>query len=464
MPIDSIVSQPATDSIQAVYRPIVFKVKAFATGSDITAPVMPPIVFCDIYFLTGYPIGTNIGTSIGVAVPTAIYYRTLSKTKAGPNYIFAFDIQDACQEVLSKEMPAFLSGEMFIPRFAHNTVQCKFRSSGVDGSGFTTPEGTAPVQPTDDTNEGDGDGTTSNQFYILNTTLRHEQNQNLADHLNAYKYGTWKNGYYPLSHRPNKYYLSINDNDHFPFFYPKGVILKKIRLLFRYINQTTQWAAEMNIPSVWGDPDTDIPDFTFTASADYGGVMYVPSGPRNLQALFTTLNLIDIAEYSVQILELSGDIHHPGDVVMQTPWHVIQQEQSQERFRIRFLNYLGTFDAINFVLASTTHETKSDQTQKPTSYPLVKSQHSLSRFNVKSNDTWTVKNATYDESKQEWLDELMDSPCAWMEMEGTEGQDPYYLPIVIADQKQVKLKEEDRYVYELTLEFKLSHERIIIRN
>ena len=62
------------------------------------------------------------------------------------------------------------------------------------------------------------------------------------------------------------------------------------------------------------------------------------------------------------------------------------------------------------------------------------------------------------------VSDALDSPLAWLEWKGTQGQLDSYLPIKILDKKSVKHKEEDRFYYEITIEFILSQERIIMRN
>lgn len=191
MPISSIISQPAADSLNAAYRPIVFRVSATATSGG-----TPPVVYCDIYV-------------------NDIYYKSQQKTQSGAGG-WQFDIQDACQEVL-KSFIAGNGGTNIIPaNTVFTTVFCKFRSSGFDADGFITPEDTPPVQGTGSTAPTAGTGTSSNTFYVVNSTLQHDQNQDLASHLAAYKTGSWDASTWPLTHRIAGYRLSENDSDYFP--------------------------------------------------------------------------------------------------------------------------------------------------------------------------------------------------------------------------------------------------------
>lgn len=188
-------------------------------------------------------------------------------------------------------------------------------------------------------------------------------------------------------------------------------------------------------------------------------VFFIPNGPKNLETLFPLVDFNNVARYYLEVKDINGD------VVATTPMN----EQccgccDDERVRINFLNYLGGIDAIDFKLLTQEHESKSSEFEKPTQYPLEKAVHAIGRNNVKSNDTFKVYNKEYTENDKEWLDEILDSPIAWIQWEGTQGQDDSYIPIVIIDKKFEKIKEKDRFIYELIFEFKLSHEKFIIRN
>jgi hypothetical protein len=185
--------------------------------------------------------------------------------------------------------------------------------------------------------------------------------------------------------------------------------------------------------------------------------LYLPSGPKNLVELFPTVNFREVENYYLELLD-SAD-----EVVATTNLHNVTVCDDDD-VRIHFLNALGTIDAVNFKLSAKEAEQKSDFWQAPICYPLDKSIHATNRHNVKSNDTWTAKTIDYGENEMDWLDELFRSPLAWIEWTGTEGQPDNYLPIVILDDKQQKFKEEDRYIYEVAISFRMSHETINIRN
>lgn len=186
---------------------------------------------------------------------------------------------------------------------------------------------------------------------------------------------------------------------------------------------------------------------------------YIPNGPKNLETLFPLVDFNNVAKYYVEVKNSSGTVIATSPMNIQCCGCC-----EDDRVRVNFLNGLGGIDAIDFKLLTQEHETKSSEFEKPTQYPLEKPDHGVGRFNVKAGDTLRVYNKEYYEEDKDWLDEILDSPVAWMQWEGTQGQEDSYLPVVILDKKFTKIKEENRFIYELIVEFKLSHEKFIIRN
>jgi hypothetical protein len=221
MPIGSIVSQPSANSLNAAYRPILFTITATATGGGI-----PPVVYCDVYF-------------------NDIYYKTFGKTQYKTPTTWEFDIQDAAQEYLKKYLEA--NGQSLVLDIADvlAKTQCKFRSSGFDVEGLIQPEDIAPVQGTLDVDPVPGTGTVSNVFYSLNVTLQHEDNQDVALHLASYRQGTWAAGTYPLTHRPARYKMCIDNSDSFP------IVSDDVpsKLVLRYtLRDATQESSDSTLP------------------------------------------------------------------------------------------------------------------------------------------------------------------------------------------------------------------------
>lgn len=239
MPIGSIISQPSTNSIKAAYRPVIIRVSATRTDAN----PRPPVVYCDIYF-------------------NDVFYKTLSKSKNILLNIsdseWQFDIQDAAQEYLGKFLGE--NGETTVVEATPIITKafCKIRSSGYDSDGFIVTENTAPIQGTGDTPPTSGTGTQTNTFYIVNATLQHEDNQELEDHLETFKNGTWAADAWPLSHRPNHYHICPQDSDMFPIINGGEAALMSLVLHYQPCGETDYITVEENLPctaaSIVGSP------------------------------------------------------------------------------------------------------------------------------------------------------------------------------------------------------------------
>ncbi len=215
MPITAITVQPPSSTVHAAYRPIIFQVKAVSTFDTI----QPPVVYCDIYL-------------------GSIYYKTLSKTLYMSSGEWQFDIQDAAQEYLRKYLAPNGGADIYPASLGMTKLFCRFRSSGINTNGFIIPEAIVPVQGTSSSVPIPGTGFESNTIFAVNATLQHEDNQNLAIHLNGYKSGIWSNSAFPLTHRPIRYSLNVGDNDYYPIAYVGVSPLKCLRLHYRFKGQS----------------------------------------------------------------------------------------------------------------------------------------------------------------------------------------------------------------------------------
>lgn len=227
MPIVSIISQPADGQLMAAYRPVVYRVAAKRTDGQ---PV-PPVVYCDIYF-------------------DGTYYKSMSKTQYDKlnttDSEFEFDISDSAQEFLRYQLPVNGGSVVLEASNVFKQCACKFRSSGFDSDGFLTVEDTAPVQGTGSQPPVAGTGTASDTCTIINASLQHEDNQDLATHLDDFKTNlNWQESALPLTHRPATYKVCPGDSDYFPYIDTESREPKCIRLNYRLKGQsgftTVQW-------------------------------------------------------------------------------------------------------------------------------------------------------------------------------------------------------------------------------
>ena len=185
----------------------------------------------------------------------------------------------------------------------------------------------------------------------------------------------------------------------------------------------------------------------------------LPSGPKNLQSLFPGVDFSQVEEYYLQVQDQNS-----LEVLATTNRFNRSCCCNEDTFRLFFVNYVGGIDAINFKLMTEEHETVSSSWKKSNVYPLAKWDGGTQRYNVTSNETWTVYNTCFTEQDQEWIKEMLDSPNAWVQWTGTEGQDDDYIPVVIKDGKYGTRKFEERYQYVVEIQIEFANGNIIPRN
>ncbi len=277
MPIISIISQPATNSLNAAYRPVIFQVRASRT--DNTA--IPPVVYCDIYFN-----GTFYKTT------DKTQYKVLNTTDSD----WQFDIQDACQEIFKKIIGLYGGNSIIKIEELLVQVYCKFRSSGYNSSGFITTENSAPVQGTGTITPVSGTGTQSNNFYLLNTTLQHQHNQDLPVHLGYFKNGPWQSNAFPLTHRINKYSLGYSSNDYFPIAYIGPNAMKCIKISYKKGGDTSFRTLQNCSVAITGG--TTPPTGPICVGVTIGGGQTLPDAQAGIP-YSATINLSGTAPFSI---------------------------------------------------------------------------------------------------------------------------------------------------------------------
>jgi hypothetical protein len=187
------------------------------------------------------------------------------------------------------------------------------------------------------------------------------------------------------------------------------------------------------------------------------GLFYIPNGPKNLTSLFPSIVWANLAEYYVQVLDDS-------DVVVSTSRvNKIQEWFNADHARVYFLNFCGTYDAINLLKPKTTLEDSSSEYQKTVGFPLVKSAFSTARSSVRFNNTKEVKRNSTEE-EMPWLEECKTSPEAYEDWTGIEGQASAYSSVVILNGKVDALKNVGEFNYEFILQYKQSNEGFSVRN
>jgi hypothetical protein len=184
-------------------------------------------------------------------------------------------------------------------------------------------------------------------------------------------------------------------------------------------------------------------------------VFYIPAGPKNLSALFPSINWDNVKSYNIEVTDGSSTI-------ATSP--VIKVSCCPDDFiRLHFVNSLGGVDAVSFLKPKVIHEDTASEYQNALGYPLQKTDTGIERFNVKGNDTYEAKYKC-NEGDMNWLRELADSPKIFLEWIGTESQADDYIPVVKIAGKFEKVKNIDEFQYEFIIQFKLSNDYIMQRN
>lgn len=184
-------------------------------------------------------------------------------------------------------------------------------------------------------------------------------------------------------------------------------------------------------------------------------ILYIPNGPNNLDSIFPGLNFENVVSYTVSLVNNS-----PLTIIATTPLNEI--EDCEDYIVLHWVNSLGGIDSIVLKLLNINQDSKSDSYQKPTTNPLIKSEHGINRFNVKINNLYQAE-GLFQEEDMEWVEEIASSPFVWLGWEGIESQVDDYLPVVMVDKKTEVRKEFERYSYSIIFDFYLSHEKINIR-
>lgn len=186
-------------------------------------------------------------------------------------------------------------------------------------------------------------------------------------------------------------------------------------------------------------------------------IFLLPSGPLNLSSLFPSINWSNIDEYYLEAIE-SGEVVATSNVYKSGCCCGVD---NGDKVRIHFLNYCNTYDGIDFVKRTVDHDTVDSSFQRSLSIPFDTTQTGLERYNVSSNDTYSVFNDCYNEKHTRWLQELFDSPKSFIEYMA-EGNRKIYLPIIILS-KKIR-KQDTNGIIKIELQFKLSNDFRTIRN
>lgn len=183
----------------------------------------------------------------------------------------------------------------------------------------------------------------------------------------------------------------------------------------------------------------------------------LPAGPKNLVGIFPLIDWNNVEEYFITLKD-------EDDLPIATSGLHAMGCYGEDTYRVHFLNKAaGCFDAINFNRVPITHESTSSTFQRPLPASFQKTDTGVERHNIKSNETLDALSQSYPEEAMDWLCELADSPVAFLEWAGTQGQADSFIPLVIKDTRIIKRKTENRFVYDFRLQFQMSNSNLTIR-
>lgn len=189
-------------------------------------------------------------------------------------------------------------------------------------------------------------------------------------------------------------------------------------------------------------------------------IFTIPSGPKNLSQIFPFVDFNQIKDYYIEVVDTNGDV-----VATTNLFNVgCLCKEEDDYIRIRFQNALGGFDGVNFRKPVVIHQFEDSRFQRSLNYPLAKTDTGITKASVTSNDTYESYTDCYGESAMTWLRELLDTPKAYIEWKGTQGQADDYLPIIIEPVDFTIIKPIEDYTYRVPIKFSFSNRYLTQRN
>lgn len=475
---------PSLNSIQPAYNPVLIYAQVLTTSGS-----RPPVMYADVYF-------------------NNVYYKTLTSssvdTIVGTTSFWRFDVSGLAQEYLDSAVPnifwpataatapmepLYVAPPSIITGGKNGATLCyvKFRISSQDSYGVVTPQTPEPVQATYDTPALAGTGYASDTFTIVNAALQWTRDRSdLEASLKDYRRTGFLSAFigqqieatnkiYPLSHI-KKGTSYANDYGQLPvlimqngisaYVPPGGFIIPPY-----YVN--TAWCGiyiEMyDSTNTLIHVEFQPSGFSLTGNSIYN----IPVGIKNLRVAFPGMAayLNNCHYYQVFLFDVApGSV---GNLLFVTHRYYVAQgknNQPADHVRLWFQNYLGHLDQLNFRVRDEDLKVTSATTEFPTiTNSSRRYLRGIGRNNVRSNEYITVSDV-FDEADMPVVKELLSSGQVYAEIANPD--DPtgagtvkkVLLPVVLEDADFVTGKYEDRYQYEVSFKFKMSHENRIIRN
>ena len=463
------VIDPYADKVISAYSPIIYSIQDDGLSG---LGGVPPVIYCDVYF-------------------NGTYYKTLTSTSPfapiGVVSIWQIDISGLAQEYIQTLIPDIttsLPQTVYSPGFTAygaTTAYIKARYSTVDAYGVITPSGTPPVQATMDSSAIAGSGYVTGTCVIANAAQQVTDLMNFEDQLKAFRptgipglLVNVANRVYPLTYlkRGNVF---TNDCAIMAFICSKNAFVTysgmvdniPIRLYVNMYQGSTLLYSGFTIAGVLTGQSVytmpigiknlliDIPGMVpYIGTCEYYHAYLVDSS-------FSSGNPVLFATPPIYInKQIDGTI--PGITTLVNP-------AAPKHTRIWFQNYLGQFDAINFIEREETLKVTASPSEKPLQQMISvtdRTRTSMSRNNVRSNEFNTVTDL-FTESELPLVKQLLASTKTYIEFVSPETDflpQVMMLPIVLIEGEYPTQLFDERYEYRLSIKYFLSNEFKIVRN
>lgn len=179
----------------------------------------------------------------------------------------------------------------------------------------------------------------------------------------------------------------------------------------------------------------------------------IPNGPLNITSLFPSVNFADVADYFIQLKDAAG-------VVVATTTLNKFDGCGAEHVRLFFVNASGEIDGINGKHLTSEIDVKSDLYRVSVPIPFERSGGGHRRTNIQAAVSHKIVLVDFPEKNMPWLIELLTSPGTWI----ADTVNASFIPVVLLDAKKlIRKEEEERYNYDVEIEYKLSNDLIIQR-
>lgn len=456
--INSIYSKPS--GICATYRPAILN--AFAGNPD--------IIYCDVYFEDVY-YKTLVSSS-----PTSVYPFNTAYA------FYTFDLQHVAQEYLAEyyampqiNLSAMWRADPLSKLMGYTKCTCRLRGS-MQTNGVWSPEGYAiPVQGTADTEPISGGGLLVDAFYFLNASPQFEDWGTFDQYLRHH----CQNHYIIRDKAVKIYTLQTNEEE--------NVYLDDYNYMTVLLgNNCFEGVSSPNsryctLRAYLSKPGTTDVITIHQNQLEVGNrMLYIPSGIPNLKGTVAGAS-VDFSQYDYYYVCLQDTTYSDtpnnmfANLVARSPKYRIIKNKNSNKRRLWFRNDLGVMQAVSFQDYTEELTVSSGVKMRP-QYPLTNSgfngqEAGYQRKNVRSNEVTTAI-GLFSEKEMDTISQLVKSSVAFYERPAItyEAYNPAppsnpakAIQVRILDSTVVKRKVEDRYVYEVNIQYENSMSNLTVQ-